>query len=330
MASKPETEKLLEVKNLSKYFSAGKRGALKAVDKVSFFINRGETLGLVGESGCGKTTCGRTILRLHNATSGEVLFKGQNVSGRLSGRDLLAFKRSAQMIFQDPYSSLDPRMTIAEIVGEGMDVHFNYSNSEKQRKVTELLAKVGLTEEFANRFAHELSGGQRQRIGIARALAVNPEFMVCDEPISALDVSIQSQIVNLLIKLQREEGLTYLFISHDLSMVKHISDRVGVMYLGSLVETASSEQTFNRPLHPYTRALLSAIPNADPDSEAARRRIRLEGEVPSPINQPSGCKFRTRCLHATELCAKEQPQLVEAGPEHFVACHYWEALAESQ
>lgn len=248
----------------------------------------------------------------------------------LSGEELLAFKRSAQIIFQDPYSSLDPRMTITEIIAEGMDVHFKYASAEKQRRVSELLAKVGLTEDYANRFAHELSGGQRQRIGIARALAVEPEFIVCDEPISALDVSIQAQIVNLLIKLQQDSNLTYLFISHDLSMVKHISDRVGVMYLGSLVEVATSKAIFARPLHPYTNALLSAIPTADPDFEESRVRIKLEGEVPSPVNPPSGCKFRTRCPHATQICAEQQPQLVEADAEHFVACHHWQSLLQGR
>lgn len=316
------SEKILEVKNLCKYFPAGKNQTLKAVDNVSFYINRGETLGLVGESGCGKTTCGRTVSHLYTPTSGTVIFDGKDVS-TLKGKDLLSFKKDVQMIFQDPYSSLDPRMTIAEIVGEGMDVHFKYSTEEKNQKVTELLARVGLTEDYANRFAHELSGGQRQRIGIARALAVEPRFIVCDEPISALDVSIQAQIVNLLIKLQKESDLTYLFISHDLSMVRHISDRVGVMYLGSLVELASSEEIFSRQLHPYTRALLSAIPTADPEAERSRKRVALEGEVPSPINPPSGCKFRNRCIHATELCAKEAPVLTEVEPGRFTACHHW-------
>ncbi len=325
MSNKHNREPLVEVKNLCKYFRQG-RSTLKAVDDVSFHINRGETFGLVGESGCGKTTCGRTILKLYDATSGQVLYKGKDITGPMSGRELLAFKHSAQIIFQDPYSSLDPRMTIGEIVAEGMDVHFRYSHKDKQRKVTELLAQVGLTEDYANRFAHELSGGQRQRIGIARALAVEPEFIVCDEPISALDVSIQAQIVNLLIRLQKERDLTYLFISHDLSMVRHISDRVGVMYLGSLVEVATSQAIFAEPLHPYTRALLSAIPTADPDYEATRSHIRLEGEVPSPINPPSGCKFRTRCPHATDICAQQQPQLVEAKEGHFVACHHWQRL----
>jgi len=325
MHNKRNQEPLVEVRNLCKYFRQG-RSVLKAVDDVSFTIYRGETLGLVGESGCGKTTCGRTILKLYSATSGQVLYKGQDITNSMSARELLAFKRSAQIIFQDPYSSLDPRMTIGEIIAEGMDVHFRYTPAEKQQKVRELLAKVGLTEDYANRFAHELSGGQRQRIGIARALAVEPEFIVCDEPISALDVSIQAQIVNLLIQLQAERGLTYLFISHDLSMVKHISDRVGVMYLGSLVEVAPSKAIFAHPLHPYTQALLSAIPVADPDFEATRVRVKLEGEVPSPINPPSGCKFRTRCPHAIKVCAEQQPPLVEAEPEHFVACHCWQHL----
>ncbi len=326
MEPKAEREQLLQVRGLCKHFPAKQRKVLKAVDQVSFDIYRGETLGLVGESGCGKTTCGRTVLRLHTPTGGQVLYRGQDMSGRVAPKDLLTFKRNAQMIFQDPYSSLDPRMTIAEIVGEGLSVHYDYSSAERQRRVTELLAKVGLTEDYANRFAHELSGGQRQRIGIARALAVDPEFIVCDEPISALDVSIQSQIINLLIKLQQEHNLTYLFISHDLSMVRHISDRVGVMYLGSLVELAPSSDIFSQPLHPYTSALLSAIPSPDPDAEATRQRAKLEGEVPSPIDPPSGCKFRTRCPHAREICAKAQPALIEVAPGHFTACHRWREL----
>lgn len=320
------SERLVEVTNLSKYFRVGRNAILKAVDNVSFYINRGETLALVGESGCGKTTCGRTILRLYEPTSGKIFYKGQDISGKLSNHELLAFRASAQMIFQDPYSSLDPRMTIAEIVAEGMDVHFKLSGAEKHERVTELLATVGLTEDFANRFPHELSGGQRQRIGIARALAVNPEFIVCDEPISALDVSIQSQSLNLLMRLQREKNLTYLFISHDLSVVKHISDRVGVMYLGSLVELASTSRLFAEPLHPYTRMLLSAIPVADPDYEKGRTRVSIQGEVPSPINPPSGCKFRTRCLYATPICAGEPPRLREVDEAHFVACHNWEEV----
>lgn len=315
------SERLVEAKNLCKYFSVGKKGTLKAVDNVSLYINKGETLGLVGESGCGKTTCGRTILRLYDATSGQVIFDGKDVS-QLKGKELLDFKKRAQIIFQDPYSSLDPRMTIGEIIAEGMDVHCNYSAKEKDAKVAELLRSVGMNPDFANRFAHELSGGQRQRIGIARALAIDPDFIVCDEPISALDVSIQAQVVNLLIKLQKERGLTYLFISHDLSMVRHISDRVGVMYLGSLVEMTASHEIFSNPQHPYTKILMSAIPVADPDAESAKNRIEIQGEVPSPINAPSGCKFRTRCPYATELCAKEAPVLTEIAPDHYVACHH--------
>jgi oligopeptide transport system ATP-binding protein len=319
------SEYMVEVKNLCKYFPAGRKRTLKAVDNVSFYIRPGETLGLVGESGCGKTTCGRTLLKLYDQTSGQILFKGQEIS-HLRGKQLLSFKKNAQMIFQDPYSALDPRMTIAEIIAEGMGVHMHYSEKEKQEKVNQLLAQVNLTEDYANRFVHELSGGQRQRIGIARALAVNPEFIVCDEPISALDVSIQAQIVNLLINLQRENHLTYLFISHDLSMVRHISDRVGIMYLGSLVELGASQDIFSSALHPYTKALISAIPEADPDSEKSRQRIPLEGEVPSPIDPPSGCKFRPRCAYATDRCAQEPPVLEEAAPGHFVACHYWRDL----
>ena len=319
------SEYMVEVKNLCKYFPAGRKRTLKAVDNVSFYIRPGETLGLVGESGCGKTTCGRTLLKLYDQTSGQILFKGQEIS-HLRGKQLLSFKKNAQMIFQDPYSALDPRMTIAEIIAEGMGVHMHYSEKEKQEKVNQLLAQVNLTEDYANRFVHELSGGQRQRIGIARALAVNPEFIVCDEPTTALDVSIQAQIVNLLINLQRENHLTYLFISHDLSMVRHISDRVGIMYLGSLVELGASQDIFSSALHPYTKALISAIPEADPDSEKSRQRIPLEGEVPSPIDPPSGCKFRPRCAYATDRCAQEPPVLEEATPGHFVACHYWRDL----
>ena len=321
MSENMNTQNLVEVKNLCKYFKVGKKQILKAVDNVSFNIRKGETLGLVGESGCGKTTCGRTIIKLYDATSGEVLFDGQDISKIKHREESLKFKKNAQIIFQDPYASLDPRMTIGEIIAEGIDVHYNLDTKAKNEKVNELLLKVGLTTDYANRFAHELSGGQRQRIGIARALAVEPQFIVCDEPISALDVSIQAQIVNLLIKLQKEAGLTYLFISHDLSMVKHISDRVGVMYLGSMVELASNHDLYDEPMHPYTKALISAIPIADPDVEASRERIKLEGEIPSPINTPPGCKFRQRCPYAKDICAQSAPEFKEVKPNHFVACH---------
>ena len=305
-------EYIVEAKDLCKYFKAGKNQTLKAVDGVNIQLEKGETLGLVGESGCGKTTCGRTLVKLYDATSGTVMLKG---------KELLGFRKDAQIIFQDPYASLDPRMTIGEIITEGMNVHFHLSEKEKEEKVNDLLHKVGLNAEYANRFAHELSGGQRQRVGIARALAVEPKFIVCDEPISALDVSIQAQIVNLLIKLQREMGLTYLFISHDLSMVKHISDRVGVMYLGSMVELASNYALYDKPIHPYTQALISAIPEADPEEEEGKSRVHLEGEVPSPINPPPGCRFKGRCKYAKDICDKEMPKLKEVEPGHFVACH---------
>lgn len=321
------SQPIIEAINLSKYFEVGKGKLLKAVDDVSFRIMKGETLGLVGESGCGKTTCGRTLCRMYDPTAGEVLFHGQPVS-QMRRKELLQFRKSAQMIFQDPYSALDPRMTIAEIISEGMEVHFTLSSTERNNKVNELLAKVGLTEEYANRFPHELSGGQRQRIGIARTLAVEPEFIVCDEPISALDVSIQAQIVNLLIKLQHESGLTYLFISHDLSMVRHISDRIGVMYLGNLVELADSRELFDHAKHPYTKALISAIPMADPEHEKQRKREKLQGEVPSPINPPPGCRFRGRCPFATDICANEPPLLREIRPNHFVACHNLETISD--
>jgi len=324
-----KTDYIIETQDLCKYFKVGSKLQLKAVDHVNLKIKRGETVGLVGESGCGKTTCGRTMIKLYEPSGGRVFFEGEDIS-QLRGRKLRKFKKNVQVIFQDPYASLDPRMTIGEIVSEGMNVHFHLSKGEKEKRVYELLEKVGLTKDYANRFAHELSGGQRQRIGIARALAVEPKFIVCDEPISALDVSIQAQVVNLLIKLQKELNLTYLFISHDLSMVKHISDRVGVMYLGSLVELAANHDIYEEPLHPYTKALISAIPVADPEMEKVRERTKLEGEVPSPINPPAGCRFRTRCKFAMDICEQIQPDLVEVKPNHFVACHLCTQKNENQ
>ncbi|WP_027626862.1 ABC transporter ATP-binding protein [Clostridium lundense] len=318
-----ENNNLIEVKHLKKYFKVGKNAVLKAVDDVSFIIKKGETLGLVGESGCGKTTCGRTVLGLYEATDGEVLFEGVNIHG-LKGKEKRAFTKNAQIIFQDPYASLNPRMTVGEIIAEGIDIHGLYTGQERTEKIYNLLELVGLNKEHASRFPHEFSGGQRQRIGIARALAVEPKFIVCDEPISALDVSIQAQVVNLLIKLQNELGLTYLFIAHDLSMVKHISDRVGVMYLGTMVELASSHDLYAKPLHPYTQALLSAIPIPDPEIEKNRSRIMLEGEVPSPINPKPGCRFVGRCKYAKPICSEASPELKEVEKDHFVACHLFD------
>ena len=315
-----EKSPLLQVSHLCKYFSAS-GGTVKAVDDVSFTIYRGETLGMVGESGCGKTTCGRTAMGLYDKTSGEVLFDGIDVH-TLRGAKKREFSRRAQIIFQDPYASLDPRMTVADIIAEGLDIHgLCRSKAERAARVYELLEMVGLNREHANRFAHEFSGGQRQRIGIARAFAVNPEFIMCDEPISALDVSIQAQIVNLLVQLQRKMGLTYLFIAHDLAMVKHISDRIAVMYLGTLVELTASETLYDKPMHPYTQALLSAIPIPDPDIEESRERIKLEGDIPSPIDPPAGCRFAGRCRMACDRCRQEAPALREIEDGHFVACH---------
>ena len=315
-----EQSPLLQVSHLCKYFSAS-GGTVKAVDDVSFTIYRGETLGMVGESGCGKTTCGRTAMGLYDKTSGEVLFDGIDVH-TLRGAKKKEFSRRAQIIFQDPYASLDPRMTVADIIAEGLDIHgLCRSKAEWAARVYELLEMVGLNREHANRFAHEFSGGQRQRIGIARAFAVNPEFIMCDEPISALDVSIQAQIVNLLVQLQRKMGLTYLFIAHDLAMVKHISDRIAVMYLGTLVELTASETLYDKPMHPYTQALLSAIPIPDPDIEESRERIKLEGDIPSPIDPPAGCRFAGRCRMACDRCRQEAPALREIEDGHFVACH---------
>ena len=318
---------LIEVKNLKKYFVVARtrlgapKSWLKAVDDVSFTIDRGETLGLVGESGCGKTTVGRTICRLYEPTGGEVLFDGQPVF-KLDRREMLAMRRKMQMIFQDPYASLNPRMTVGDIVGEPIDIHrLASSKAERDEMVHELLHTVGLSPEHAARFPHEFSGGQRQRIGVARALAVNPSFIICDEPISALDVSIQAQIINMLAELQEKRGLSYLFIAHDLSMVKHTSRRVAVMYLGKIVELAESVELYRNPLHPYTKALLSAIPIPDPDVERTRHRIILEGDVPSPIDPPAGCRFRGRCSYAMPVCAEQEPPMRDVGDGHHVACH---------
>lgn len=317
-------EILYDVQGLSRYFPS-KRGVVKAVDDVSFQIRKGETFSLVGESGCGKTTCGRTLLGVYSKTAGKVLYHGVDKDS-LSKAQQKEYLQKNQMIFQDPYACLDPRMSIASIIEEGMKVHFSYSASERTAICAELLHKVSLPAEFLSRFPHELSGGQRQRIGIARALAMNPEFIVCDEPIAALDVSIQAQVVNLLIRLQKEMGLTYLFISHDLSMVKHISDKIAVMYLGSIVELSTPDVLYNRPMHPYSKALLSAIPVADPDGNWAKKRIPLTGEVPSPVDAPAGCKFWKRCPYAKETCKEQRPALRELETGHFVACHFTEEL----
>lgn len=318
-----KNEILLEVKNLKKYYPVRtgfvKKTELKAVDDVSFFIRKGETLGIVGESGCGKTTLGRSILRLEEPTSGDILYEGNSIIGK----KMKDYRTKMQIVFQDPYASLDPRKTVSDLIGEAMDLqNLCSSKAERKERILELMKLVGLNTQFYNRFPHEFSGGQRQRIGIARALAVNPGFIVCDEPVSALDVSIQAQIINMLEELQETRKLTYLFIAHDLAIVKHISDRIGVMYLGHLVELTDGEELYRTPLHPYTEMLLSAIPIADPDLSAARKRIRLDGEIPSPLNPPSGCPFRTRCPRADEKCAECMPQLTEAVPGHYVACHH--------
>lgn len=321
-----EREPLLEVRHLKKYFGAGGKKELKAVDDVSFSIYRGETFGIVGESGCGKTTCGRTCIGVYDATEGEVLYRGKDIR-KQNKKERKEFTRKVQMIFQDPYSSLDPRLKVHDIIAEGMQIHKLVSSKEEEdREVQKLLKQVGLNPEHAGRYVHEFSGGQRQRIGIARALAVNPEFILCDEPISALDVSVQAQIVNLLVRLQKERGLTSIFIAHDLSMVRHISDRVGVMYLGKMVELADSEELYSNPMHPYTQALLSAIPLPKPGKMASSKRIQLEGEPPSPVNPPKGCRFCTRCRHASERCRTEEPKLIETAPGHFAACHLYKEI----
>ena len=319
--NKTEKQVLLDVQHLKKYFEVGKNQTLKAVDDVTLQIFKGETLGLVGESGCGKSTFGRTVIHLYEPTSGTVTFDGMKVDKSMSRKQAHELTGRMQMIFQDPYASLNPRRKIMDIVGEGLDAHGLAKNrKDKEEQVVRLLETVGLQAEHADRFPHEFSGGQRQRVGIARALAVNPDFIVCDEPISALDVSIQAQVVNLLEELQEKRGLTYLFIAHDLSMVKHISDRIGVMYLGYLVELADSEELINNPVHPYTKALLSAIPIPEPEIEKNRRRIMLEGTLPSPINLGNECKFASRCPYCADRCKSAQPPLKEIKPGHFVAC----------
>ena len=321
-----QPEHLLEVRDLKQYFPIHtgwfQNTPLKAVDGVSFTIDAGETLGLVGESGCGKTTVGRSLLHLYKPTGGGVIYKGV----RITPKNISQYRREMQIVFQDPYSSLNPRMTVSDIVGEPLDIHHLYSSKkEREEKIAHLLNLVGLNSDHARRYAHEFSGGQRQRIGIARALAVEPKFIVCDEPVSALDVSIQAQVINTFEELQQKLGISYLFIAHDLLVVQHISKRIAVMYLGRIVETAESDEIINHPQHPYTQSLISAIPIPDPDIAKTRHRIPLEGDVPSPMNMPSGCPFRTRCRYATERCAKECPSLQETAPGHSIACwnpHY--------
>ena len=328
MSEENKKEAILRVEGLKVHFNAGgglfkKKKIVKAVDGVSFEIKEGETFGLVGESGCGKSTTGRAIVKIYNPTEGKIYYKGKDITS-IKGDALREFRRNVQMIFQDPYASLNPRMTVGEIIREPMDIHNIYeTKKEREDRVRELLEIVGLKPDHIRRYPHEFSGGQRQRIGIARTLALNPKFIVCDEPISALDVSIQAQVINLLEHIQAEMGISYLFIAHDLSMVKHISDRIGVMYLGHLVEVGDSDDVYHRPLHPYTQALLSAVPIPDPKTAREKQRIVLEGELPSPIDPPSGCVFRTRCPNATERCAQAKPPTVRVG-ERLVSCFMYD------
>nr|WP_207713945.1 ABC transporter ATP-binding protein [Clostridium gasigenes] len=313
---------------MSKYFPVNKgifskKSYVKAVDNVSFTIKRGETLGLVGESGCGKTTTGRTVLKLYNSTAGQIIFNGEDITN-FSEKQMVPLRKNMQMIFQDPYASLNPRMTVGDIIGEAIDIHKILQGEERNKRIRYLLDKVGLNGDHINRYAHEFSGGQRQRIGIARALAVEPDFIVCDEPISALDVSIQAQVINMLEEIQEEFGLTYLFIAHDLSMVKHISTHIGVMYLGRMVEKGPSNDVYSKPKHPYTQALLSAVPVPDPRASKSSKRIILEGDIPSPIDPPPGCRFKGRCQYVKPICDMVDPELKEVEPGHFVACHLFE------
>ena len=314
---------LIEARNLSKSFAIGggflaKKKVVRAVEDVSLQIQRGETFGLVGESGCGKSTIGRTLLRLYEPTSGQIFFEGSDITKA----NMRPYRKKMQIVFQDPYASLDPRMTVGDIVGEPLDIYHAYeSKAERREKILELLNLVGLNSEHMNRYPHEFSGGQRQRVSIARSMALRPDFMVCDEPISALDVSIQAQVINMLMELQQKLNMTYLFIAHDLNVVRHISKRVGVMYLGSLVEVCDANELYKNPLHPYTQALLSAIPIPDPNVSRSRHRVVLEGEVPSPMNPPNGCKFHTRCPYARDICREARPETIEVGQEHTCACH---------
>lgn len=314
---------ILKAEDLKKYFKIKGRKVVKAVDGVSIEVERGKTLGLVGESGCGKSTLGRTLIRIYEPSEGKITLNGKDISGKSTKRFRQDLARSIQMIFQDPYACLSPRMTVSQLISEGWGLNhaIHMSAEEKRDRVIELLETVGLNEEHANRFPHEFSGGQRQRIGIARALSMSPELIICDEPISALDVSIQAQVMNLLLKLQQDKGLSYIFIAHDLSMVRYISDTVAVMYLGSIMEYATNKELYENPQHPYTKALFSAIPVANPKIEKGRSRIKLEGEIPSPINSPKGCKFCTRCAYAKPVCFEQPPVLKECGPGHKVACH---------
>ncbi|MBQ3530058.1 MAG: dipeptide ABC transporter ATP-binding protein [Oscillospiraceae bacterium] len=321
-------EILVEAKNLKEYFNVNtgmfRSKQLKAVDDVSFAIRKGETLGLVGESGCGKTTVGRTLLHLYKPTGGEVWFKGKKIETKA---DIAEYRKKSTMVFQDPYSSLNPRMTVSDIIGEPLDIHKMYADKqERKEKILDLMNRVGLNSEHANRYAHEFSGGQRQRIGIARALATSPDFVVCDEPVSALDVSIQAQVINMFDELQDQMNLTYLFIAHDLLVVRHISDRIAVMYLGKMVELADAKEIYDHPLHPYSKSLMSAVPVPDPKIARANQRIVLSGDIPSPLNAPSGCPFRTRCPYATDICAETMPEFKEEAPGHFVACHNVERI----